>query len=82
MVVSGHITAVHAVPWCRYDPSTLWYVALIAGDLWSGNFGSCGSVPIIYDPATYLGHSEAEFGMVRKGITPGYRLLFYLLAPS
>ena len=42
--------------------------SILHGDLWSGNVsgvrehdGSCKAV--IYDPATYYGHHEAEFGM-------------------
>jgi protein-ribulosamine 3-kinase len=37
--------------------------AVLHGDLWSGNIGACGSEPCIYDPATYYGHHEAEWGM-------------------
>lgn len=36
---------------------------LPAGDLWSGNIGAVDGQPAIFDPATYYGHSEAEFGM-------------------
>lgn len=38
-------------------PSTL------HGDLWSGNIGSVEGEPVIFDPATYYGHHEAEWGM-------------------
>jgi len=38
-------------------PSTL------HGDLWSGNIASADGQPTIYDPATYFGHHEAEWGM-------------------
>ena len=39
---------------------------LLHGDLWSGNAaaGESGE-PIIYDPASYYGHREAEIGMMR-----------------
>lgn len=39
--------------------------SVLHGDLWSGNVGALapGNQPTIYDPATYYGHSEAEFGM-------------------
>jgi len=39
---------------------------LLHGDLWSGNAAAdhAGS-PVIYDPASYYGHREAEFGMMR-----------------
>jgi Fructosamine kinase len=38
-------------------PSTL------HGDLWSGNIASVDGQPAVFDPAVYLGHSEADFGM-------------------
>lgn len=38
-------------------PSTL------HGDLWSGNIAAVGGQPAIFDPATYYGHHEAEWGM-------------------
>lgn len=37
--------------------------ALLHGDLWSGNIGWADGRPSLFDPATYYGHSEAEFGM-------------------
>eukprot|EP00271_Cylindrocystis_brebissonii_P007256 TRINITY_DN20576_c0_g1_i1.p1 TRINITY_DN20576_c0_g1~~TRINITY_DN20576_c0_g1_i1.p1 ORF type:complete len:368 (+),score=32.31 TRINITY_DN20576_c0_g1_i1:36-1139(+) len=38
--------------------------ALLHGDLWSGNItADREGNPVILDPATYYGHSEAEFGM-------------------
>lgn len=42
---------------------------MLHGDLWSGNIGAVleadgvTSRPVIFDPATYFGHHEAEFGM-------------------
>ena len=37
-----------------------------AGDLWSGNISSdAQGVPVIYDPACYYGHAEADFGIAR-----------------
>lgn len=38
-------------------PSTL------HGDLWSGNIASAEGAPVIFDPAAYYGHHEAEWGM-------------------
>ena len=39
---------------------------LLHGDLWSGNAGADESGnPIIYDPACYYGHREAELGIMR-----------------
>ncbi len=39
---------------------------LLHGDLWSGNAAATESgEPVIYDPASYYGHREAEIGMMR-----------------
>ena len=39
---------------------------LLHGDLWSGNAAAnAEGAPVIYDPASYYGHREAEFGMMR-----------------
>ncbi len=39
---------------------------LLHGDLWSGNASADEKgEPIIYDPASYYGHREAEIGMMR-----------------
>ena len=39
---------------------------LLHGDLWSGNAAANeNGAPVIYDPASYYGHREAEFGMMR-----------------
>lgn len=39
---------------------------LLHGDLWSGNAAADRTGrPVIYDPASYYGHREAEFGMMR-----------------
>eukprot|EP00403_Amphidinium_massartii_P009981 CAMPEP_0178410556 /NCGR_PEP_ID=MMETSP0689_2-20121128/21042_1 /TAXON_ID=160604 /ORGANISM="Amphidinium massartii, Strain CS-259" /LENGTH=232 /DNA_ID=CAMNT_0020031739 /DNA_START=234 /DNA_END=929 /DNA_ORIENTATION=+ len=37
--------------------------SVLHGDLWSGNIGSADGLPSIFDPATYYGHHEAEWGM-------------------
>lgn len=37
--------------------------SVLHGDLWSGNIAGVGGQPAIFDPATYYGHHEAEFGM-------------------
>jgi len=55
-------------------PSTL------HGDLWSGNIATADGQPTIYDPATYYGHHEAEWGMswcasFGAGFWEGYREL-------
>ena len=39
---------------------------LLHGDLWSGNAAADESgAPVIFDPASYYGHREAEIGMMR-----------------
>jgi len=39
---------------------------LLHGDLWSGNaMADQKGQPVIFDPAAYYGHREAEFGMMR-----------------
>lgn len=38
---------------------------LLHGDLWNGNWAvRSDKKPIIYDPASYYGHNEAEFGIM------------------
>ena len=39
--------------------------ALLHGDLWNGNVAALPSgLPVIFDPASYYGDSEAEFGII------------------
>lgn len=37
--------------------------SLLHGDLWSGNVSGLQGKPVLFDPACYYGHHEAEFGM-------------------
>jgi hypothetical protein len=37
--------------------------SVLHGDLWSGNISAVDGAPCIFDPATYYGHHEAEWGM-------------------
>eukprot|EP00546_Thalassionema_frauenfeldii_P011604 CAMPEP_0178927020 /NCGR_PEP_ID=MMETSP0786-20121207/18908_1 /TAXON_ID=186022 /ORGANISM="Thalassionema frauenfeldii, Strain CCMP 1798" /LENGTH=314 /DNA_ID=CAMNT_0020602311 /DNA_START=154 /DNA_END=1098 /DNA_ORIENTATION=- len=37
--------------------------SILHGDLWSGNIGSANGKPSVFDPASYWGHHEAEWGM-------------------
>ncbi|CAE7213377.1 unnamed protein product, partial [Symbiodinium pilosum] len=37
--------------------------SILHGDLWSGNYEKTPDGVAIFDPATYYGHHEAEFGM-------------------
>ncbi len=45
----------------EYDPQP----SLLHGDLWSGNVSfTKNGEPVIYDPASYFGDREAEFGII------------------
>jgi hypothetical protein len=37
--------------------------SVLHGDLWSGNIAGVDGQPAVFDPATYYGHHEAEWGM-------------------
>jgi protein-ribulosamine 3-kinase len=37
--------------------------SILHGDLWSGNYNAVDGTPVLFDPATYYGHHEADFGM-------------------
>lgn len=38
--------------------------SLLHGDFWSGNVSGADNEPVVFDPACYYGHHEAEFGMI------------------
>ena len=45
----------------EYEPSP----SLLHGDLWSGNMAALGNgMPVVFDPASYFGDAEAEFGII------------------
>lgn len=46
-----------------FDASNPIRPSILHGDLWSGNIGTVDGRPSVFDPATYYGHNEAEFGM-------------------
>lgn len=57
--------------------------SIIHGDLWSGNIGSVGGQPAIFDPATYYGHHEAEFGMSWcSGFSNAFYTAYHELIPK
>ncbi|GAA5882294.1 hypothetical protein JCM3774_003362 [Rhodotorula dairenensis] len=60
--------------------------ALLHGDLWSGNarFSRSRESPIIFDPASYYGHSEADLGIMRMfgGFTPAFFQRYHELIPK
>lgn len=37
--------------------------ALLHGDLWGGNVAECAEGPVIFDPASFYGHSEFELSI-------------------
>ena len=50
-------------------------VALLHGDLWSGNYGVTGDIPVIFDPAVYYGDREADLAMTE--LFGGFSARFY-----
>ena len=49
--------------------------SLLHGDLWSGNAGSVGTEPVIYDAASFYGHHEYDLGIA--GMFGGFSSAFY-----
>ncbi|KAM3863580.1 ketosamine-3-kinase [Diretmus argenteus] len=49
--------------------------ALLHGDLWGGNVSECAEGPVIFDPASFYGHSEYELGIA--GMFGGFSNSFY-----
>ncbi|MDH3619352.1 MAG: fructosamine kinase family protein [Gammaproteobacteria bacterium] len=49
--------------------------ALLHGDLWGGNWGSCDGAPVIFDPAVYYGDPESDLAMTR--LFGGFGRAFY-----
>lgn len=62
--------------------------ALLHGDLWSGNAAQLSEDSktrgIVYDPASFYGHSEYEFGIVRMfgGFPREFELAYFEEAPK
>ncbi|KAJ9121023.1 hypothetical protein QFC24_005004 [Naganishia onofrii] len=54
-----------AVPLLLHEMSPMPKPVILHGDLWSGNVGldSKTGSPVIYDPACYFGHNEADLGI-------------------
>jgi len=58
--------------------------SLLHGDLWGGNTGKLSSgEPVVYDPAAYYGHHEAEFGIIEMfgGFTREFYRAYEALIP-
>lgn len=49
--------------------------SLLHGDLWSGNVGRCDGRPVVFDPASFYGHSE--FDLAIAGMFGGFSGAFY-----
>lgn len=49
--------------------------SLCHGDLWSGNWGVVGGVPVIFDPAVYYGDRESDIAMTM--LFGGFGRAFY-----
>lgn len=49
--------------------------ALLHGDLWGGNVAESTEGPVIFDPASFYGHSEYELGIA--GMFGGFSSSFY-----
>lgn len=45
----------------RYEPAA----SLLHGDLWGGNWASCGDEPVLFDPAVYYGDRESDIAMTK-----------------
>lgn len=60
--------------------------ALLHGDLWSGNAAqlSDGSRGVVYDPASFYGHSEYDFGIVRMfgGFPKEFEAAYFEVLPK
>ncbi len=57
--------------------------SLIHGDLWSGNVSGCDGNVVIFDPASYYAHHEAEFGMSWcAGFTKNFWNAYHELIPK
>jgi len=62
--------------------------SLLHGDLWSGNVaqlkGPSPSPPVIFDPASFYGHSEFEFGIITMfgGFDPDFFQAYHSVIPK
>lgn len=59
-------------------------MGLLHGDLWSGNFMARGDeVPVLIDPAVYIGHGEVDLAMTELfgGFDPAFRDAYRSIRP-
>jgi protein-ribulosamine 3-kinase len=59
-------TKVSVIPLLLHDIHPAPEPVILHGDLWSGNTGIDGKSgqPVVYDPASYFGHNEADLGIM------------------
>ncbi|VIO95889.1 fructosamine-3-kinase-related protein [Brugia malayi] len=60
------------------------YPCLLHGDLWSGNYSFTKDGPVVFDPASFYGHSEYEFGILTMfgGFHQSFHTAYHKLIPQ
>ncbi|VDM95664.1 unnamed protein product [Thelazia callipaeda] len=60
------------------------YPCLLHGDLWSGNCSFTKDGPVIFDPASFYGHHEYEFGILTMfgGFDESFFTAYYKVIPK
>ncbi|KAL3997674.1 Fructosamine kinase family protein [Acanthocheilonema viteae] len=60
------------------------YPCLLHGDLWSGNYSFTKDGPVIFDPASFYGHSEYEFGILTMfgGFDNAFHTAYHKMIPQ
>ncbi|KAK3084941.1 hypothetical protein FSP39_021754 [Pinctada imbricata] len=58
--------------------------ALLHGDLWGGNVGEMEEGPVIFDPASFFGHSEYDLGISKMfgGFNQGFFQAYHRVIPQ
>ncbi|XP_060064709.1 ketosamine-3-kinase-like [Ylistrum balloti] len=58
--------------------------ALMHGDLWGGNVGELESCPVVFDPASFYGHSEFELAIAQMfgGFSERFFQSYFKLLPK
>ncbi|VDN21618.1 unnamed protein product [Gongylonema pulchrum] len=60
------------------------FPSLLHGDLWSGNYSFSKDGPVLFDPASFYGHSEYEFGILTMfgGFSQQFHAAYHKLIPK
>ncbi|VDK70564.1 unnamed protein product [Litomosoides sigmodontis] len=60
------------------------YPCLLHGDLWFGNYSFTKDGPVIFDPASFYGHSEFEFGFwaMFGGFDEAFHTAYHKIIPQ